>query len=154
MPETIAFGSWLRMALLPRSPGTGSRATPETPARQPAPRCAFRNKRNWTPSETCTSPTVATTSFARSIPMESSRPWPATDSARVHTGNSTGTGAYAGDGGPATKAELNLPVSIAVDPAGDIFISDQGNNVIRKVDLTGKITTVAGISSSFGYAGD
>ena len=70
------------------------------------------------------------------------------------TGNSTGTGAYAGDGGPATKAELNLPVSIAVDPAGDIFISDQGNNVIRKVDPTGKITTVAGISTSFGYAGD
>ncbi len=69
-------------------------------------------------------------------------------------GNSTGTGAYSGDGGPATKAELNLPVSIAVDPAGDIFISDQGNNVIRRVDPTGLITTVAGISSKFGYAGD
>jgi uncharacterized protein (TIGR03437 family) len=69
-------------------------------------------------------------------------------------GNSTGTGAYSGDGGPATKAELNLPISVAVDAAGDIFISDQANNVIRKVSPSGTISTVAGISTEFGYAGD
>jgi len=69
-------------------------------------------------------------------------------------GNSTGTGKYSGDGGPATQASLSLPVSVAVDPSGNLFISDQLNNVIRKVDTTGKITTVAGISTRLGYAGD
>jgi uncharacterized protein (TIGR03437 family) len=71
-------------------------------------------------------------------------------------GNCTGNGAYAGDGGPAVKAELNLPVSIAVDAAGNLFISDQSNNVIRKVSASGVITTVAGRAGSagFGYSGD
>jgi uncharacterized protein (TIGR03437 family) len=69
------------------------------------------------------------------------------------TGNSTGNGAYSGDGGPATKAELNLPVSIALDSAGDILISDQVNNRIREVNSSGIITTVAGNGTS-GATGD
>jgi len=70
-------------------------------------------------------------------------------------GNSTGNGAYSGDGGPATKAELNLPVSIAVDPSDNIWISDQENNVIRYVSAaSGIITTVAGIYNKLGYSGD
>lgn len=69
-------------------------------------------------------------------------------------GNSTGNGAYSGDGGPATKAELNLPVSVALDPAGDVWISDQLNNIIREVNTSGVINTVAGIYNRVGYTGD
>ncbi|HTX33790.1 MAG TPA: hypothetical protein VME43_02180 [Bryobacteraceae bacterium] len=69
-------------------------------------------------------------------------------------GNSTGNGAYSGDGGPATQAELNLPVSIALDPSDQIWISDQLNNVIRKVNTSGVISTVAGIYNKIGYTGD
>jgi NHL repeat len=52
---------------------------------------------------------------------------------------------YAGDGGPATRAELTEPTGVAVDSAGNVYIADAGNNVIRRVDAkTGAITTVAG----------
>jgi hypothetical protein len=67
------------------------------------------------------------------------------------TGN--GTYGYSGDGGPATSATLNYPSSVAVDAAGNLFIADSGNNVIRQVDPTGAITTVAGTGTS-GYSGD
>src|SRR5579872_6518518 len=60
-------------------------------------------------------------------------------------GNQAGNGAYSGDGGPATNAALNFPVSIALDPVGDLWISDQWNNVIREVNTNGVINTVAGI---------
>ena len=66
----------------------------------------------------------------------------------------TGTIGYSGDPGLATSAELSNPWNIAVDVAGNIYFSDQGNNVIRKVTAaTGIITTVAGNGSS-GYSGD
>ncbi|GEM_PF-2780043 len=63
---------------------------------------------------------------------------------------------YAGDGGPATSGRLNNPTMIHVDPLGNLFVSDTGNNVIRKVDvLTGVLTTVAGYyPGGAGYAGD
>lgn len=56
-----------------------------------------------------------------------------------------GKAGYAGDGGAAVKAELTSPVGLAVDSAGNVYIADSGNNVIRRVDAkTGIITTVAG----------
>ena len=63
-------------------------------------------------------------------------------------------GGYSGDGGPATQAELNFPVSIAVDPSDNLGISDQCNNVIRMVNTSGTISTVAGIANVSGYTGD
>lgn len=51
---------------------------------------------------------------------------------------------YYGDGGLATDATLYSPSSVVVDSLGNIFIADTQNNVIRKVDLEGKITTIAG----------
>jgi sugar lactone lactonase YvrE len=63
-----------------------------------------------------------------------------------------GSTAYSGDGGPAIDAGLNKP-TVAVDASGNLFIADRGNNRIRKVDLKGIITTVAGNGSS-GYSGD
>ncbi len=57
----------------------------------------------------------------------------------------TGKAGYSGDGGPAAMAQLKQPHSIQFDPAGDLYICDIGNNVIRKVDMkSGKISTFAG----------
>ena len=66
----------------------------------------------------------------------------------------TGTAGYSGDGGPAIEAELNNPRGLALDPAGDLFIADTGNNRIREVvAATGEIITVAGDGTA-GYSGD
>jgi len=58
-----------------------------------------------------------------------------------------GTGArpYAGDGGPATLANISSPVSVATDSEGNVFIADSGNELVRRVDaMSHIITTVAG----------
>src|ERR1035441_9879532 len=64
-----------------------------------------------------------------------------------------GTAGYSGDGGPATHAEINRVVGLAVDAAGNIYLADQNNNVVRKVDTNGVITTFAGTGAA-GYGGD
>jgi sugar lactone lactonase YvrE len=51
---------------------------------------------------------------------------------------------YSGDGGAATNAALNSPIGVAMDAFGNLFIADQLNNRIRKVNTNGIITTVAG----------
>lgn len=61
----------------------------------------------------------------------------------------TGKPGYSGDGGPAEQAQLKNPHSIQFDAAGDLFICDIGNNVIRKVDMKSHvISTVAGTGKS------
>jgi hypothetical protein len=61
---------------------------------------------------------------------------------------------YSGDGGPATSATLNQANGLAFDKAGNLYISDRDNHVIRKVSAaTGIITTVAG-SGTAGFSGD
>jgi sugar lactone lactonase YvrE len=66
----------------------------------------------------------------------------------------TGESGFAGDGGPAISAQLARPAGAAVDTAGNLFIADQDNHRIRKVEAaTGVITTVAGTGES-GFAGD
>src|SRR5438876_70388 len=65
-----------------------------------------------------------------------------------------GSPAFAGDGGAATSASLNEPSGVAVDASGNVYIADQSNHRIRKVDAaTGIITTVAG-NGSPAFAGD
>ena len=57
----------------------------------------------------------------------------------------TGKAGYSGDGGPAKEATFKQPHSIQFDPAGDLFICDIGNHVIRKVEMkSGVIRTFAG----------
>jgi myo-inositol-hexaphosphate 3-phosphohydrolase/sugar lactone lactonase YvrE len=64
-----------------------------------------------------------------------------------------GVSGFAGDGGPATSALLRAPRTMEADAQGNLFITDTENHRIRKVDSTGKITTIAGTGSA-GYSGD
>ncbi len=66
----------------------------------------------------------------------------------------TGQGGYAGDGGPATAAQLNLPSGIGLDSSGNIYISDTANQVVRRVTSGGLITTIAGDGMLTPAAGD
>ncbi|HXP85573.1 MAG TPA: IPT/TIG domain-containing protein [Bryobacteraceae bacterium] len=74
---------------------------------------------------------------------------------KTYAGN--GTVGYSGDGGPATSAQLSVPVGLALDLQGNLYIAEAGNVVygsrIRKVDTSGIITTVAG-TGTIGYSGD
>ena len=63
-----------------------------------------------------------------------------------------GTQGFTGDGGPATAAELNAPMSVAVAPDGTVYIADTGNQRIRIVQA-GSITTFAG-NGARGFTGD
>ena len=66
----------------------------------------------------------------------------------------TGGWGYSGDGGLATQAELRYPSAVTVDGAGNLYIADEGNHRVRKVDaVTGTISTIAG-TGEWGYGGD
>ena len=67
------------------------------------------------------------------------------------TGN--GASGYSGDGGPATAAKLNQPFKVNADNAGNLFIVDGGEHVVRKISAAGIITTVAGTGAP-GFGGD
>jgi streptogramin lyase len=66
-----------------------------------------------------------------------------------------GTGAlgYSGDDGPAGAAQLHTPYDVRFSPAGDLYVADTGNNVIRRITPDGIITTVVGTGGP-GFAGD
>jgi sugar lactone lactonase YvrE len=113
-----------------------------------------------------------TTAPAASVPIP--HPWPlalSTTSGSIYFGASAvvyrydpttgtftrvagnGTFGYAGDNGPATSARLSQPAGLALDGAGNLYIADLHNNVVRKVSTTGTITTFAG-NGKAGYSGD
>ena len=72
----------------------------------------------------------------------------------LHRVAGTGSSGFSGDGGPADRAQLDQCYSMAIDPAGNIYVKDSGNGRIRRVDaVTGLISTVAG-SGERGYSGD
>src|SRR5215510_1245064 len=64
-----------------------------------------------------------------------------------------GTKGFSGDGGPATKAQLNFPTGISRGPDGALYICDTGNHRVRKVARNGIITTIAGTGVG-GWSGD
>ncbi len=64
-----------------------------------------------------------------------------------------GLNGYSGDNGPATNARLYWPDRVNHDAFGNIYIADAQNNVVRKVDTAGIITTVAG-NGIAGFSGD
>jgi uncharacterized protein (TIGR03437 family) len=71
----------------------------------------------------------------------------------ISTVAGNGTAGFSGDGKAATSAEMLGPSNVALDSAGNIYIADTGNHVIRQVATNGNISTVAGINTG-GYAGD
>ncbi|MGE0450953.1 MAG: hypothetical protein AB7Q29_15380 [Vicinamibacterales bacterium] len=73
---------------------------------------------------------------------------------RVTTVAGNGERGYRGDGGPATDAALNMPHEIQFDRAGNLYIAERDNHIVRKVDgRTGIISTVAGTGVA-GFSGD
>jgi len=90
------------------------------------------------------------------------------ESGIIRTIAGTGVAGFSGDGGPATAAKIRSRGGqqaqpsgrIALDPEGNLYIADTGNNLVRKVDTSGVITTVAGDTTgasrgmNAGFSGD
>ena len=74
-------------------------------------------------------------------------------SGTITTVAGNGVQGFSGDNGPATAAALAVPLAVALDAAGNLYIADSGNHRVRRVDPAGKITTVAGTGTA-GFSGD
>jgi len=67
------------------------------------------------------------------------------DGAITTVAGTTGVFSFSGYGGPVTKARLDLPIAVAVNREGNLYISDENNYRICRVDRNGTITTFAGM---------
>jgi uncharacterized protein (TIGR03437 family) len=76
-----------------------------------------------------------------------------TTDGKIHTIVGDGNANSSGDGGPANKAEVNVPVSLAVDGKGNLYIGEHEGRRVRKMTPDGIINTVAG-NGTFGFSGD
>ena len=76
-----------------------------------------------------------------------------TPNGTISTIAGNGISGYSGDGGPATQAELDAPMSVRVGPDGSLYIAEYTNCVIRKVNPSGIISTVVG-TGHCGFSGD
>jgi DNA-binding beta-propeller fold protein YncE len=66
----------------------------------------------------------------------------------------SGTRGYAGDGGPAAQAALNMPHEVVIDGDGHLYVAERDNHVVRRIDgTTGVIATLAGTGAA-GFSGD
>ncbi len=87
-------------------------------------------------------------------PVDAGPPSPRT----IKTVAGTGQPGLAGDGGPAVRAQFSLPLDLARDAAGNLYVADAGNNRIRKITAEGLMTTVAGSGATGrlqgGFSGD
>jgi len=71
----------------------------------------------------------------------------------ITTFTGTGKAGYSGDNGPATLAQLSSPAGMAFDGNDNLYLADEGNNVIRKITPSEVITTIAGTGVA-GYTGN
>ena len=72
---------------------------------------------------------------------------------KITTVAGTGTTGYSGDGGPAISATLNFPWTMVFDNIGNLYFSELSNNIVRKVNTSGIISTYAGTGAA-GFSGD
>ncbi len=72
---------------------------------------------------------------------------------RISTVAGDGLPGFSGDGGAATSARLRIPSAVFSDPFGQVFFVDRGNNRVRRIDPSGRITTVVG-GGAKGFSGD
>ena len=92
--------------------------------------------------------------YSPSVPVGAQFVISSSPTSLIYTIAGNGSGGYSGDGGSATLANLNYPMSVARDAAGNLYVADYNNNVIRKIAAgTGVITTFAGKGTA-GYSGD
>jgi uncharacterized protein (TIGR03437 family) len=75
-------------------------------------------------------------------------------SGNITTIAGTGVAGYSGDGGLATAAKLYFPEGLRVDSAGNVYVADSRNDVIRKITPQGIISTIAGTAGMGGFTGD
>ncbi len=78
----------------------------------------------------------------------------AVQAGEVKTLVGTGQKGYSGDGGPAAAALIEQPYGLVTGPDGALYVCEITNHVIRRIDRTGIVTTVAGQGGKKGYAGD
>lgn len=76
-----------------------------------------------------------------------------TQEGAIRTVAGTGVAGSSGDGGPAVEASLHLPVDLAFDAEGNLYIAEALGHRIRRISPDGRITTVAGTGAR-GYSGD
>ncbi len=76
-----------------------------------------------------------------------------TPSGIISTVAGTGAAGFSGDGGPATAAQINYGEAVTVDHSGNLYIPEFAGNRVRKVDISGIISTIVGTGSQ-GYSGD
>jgi len=73
---------------------------------------------------------------------------------RISTIMGTGAFGYSGDGGPARAARMALPGGMAVDGAGNIYVAESANHIVRRMDAsTGIVRTIAGVAPPTGILG-
>ncbi len=66
----------------------------------------------------------------------------------------TGTAGFPTNNVLATSTSLNGPIALAVDAGGNLFIADQNDDVVCRVDATSKIITIVAGTGTLGYSGD
>jgi sugar lactone lactonase YvrE len=76
-----------------------------------------------------------------------------TPDGKISTIAGTGKPGFQGDGKKAIEAQFNFPTSLAIDPSGNLYVSDQGNNRVRKITSAGVVSTAVG-SAKGGFGGD
>jgi hypothetical protein len=78
----------------------------------------------------------------------------ADEAATVTVVAGTGKLGRSGDGGPAVQALLNFPYGVAISPAGLVYFSEHGNDIVRRIEPDGTLVAVAGMAGKPGRSGD